>query len=98
MLDLLDVDQLLDPHDLTSDRLRDGVVFGRHALAQAERLQHALRLDGHTDARAHESYAEVRHFVRVVCVLEGLDVSRVVMRGGMSRGGVAARNAEEVSA
>lgn len=61
ILDLLDIDQLLYPHDLTSNGLCDGVVDGRHSFAQSERFQDALCLCGHANARAHERYPEVRH-------------------------------------
>jgi len=61
VLDLLDVDQFLYPHDLTSDGLCNGVVDSRHAFAETERLEDSLRLLGHTDAGAHKCYPEIRH-------------------------------------
>ena len=61
VLDLFDIDQLLYPHDLTSDRLCNGVVDCRHAFAETERFEYSLRLLGHTDAGAHECYPEIRH-------------------------------------
>jgi hypothetical protein len=59
--DLLHVHQLLDAHDLTRDGLADWVVYGRHSLLQAEGVQYTLNFLGHTDAGAHEGYAEVGH-------------------------------------
>jgi hypothetical protein len=71
IFDLLDIDELLYPHDLTSDGLCDGVVDGCHAFAEAERLQDTLGLQGHADSGAHERYPEVGHCVdmcREVCL------------------------------
>jgi hypothetical protein len=69
IIDLLDIDELLYPHDLASDGLCDGVVDSRHAFAEAERFQDTLRLQGHADAGAHESYPKVGHCVYMyVCM------------------------------
>lgn len=60
-LDFFDINQLLYPHDLTSDGLCYGVVDGRHAFAEAERFEYTLRLLRHANAGAHECYPEIRH-------------------------------------
>jgi hypothetical protein len=52
LVDLLDVDKFLDGEDLTGDLLRDGMVDGLHALAQAEGLEDARGLLGQTNRRA----------------------------------------------
>ncbi|KAH3905657.1 hypothetical protein HBH56_216370 [Parastagonospora nodorum] len=59
--DLLDIDEFLYAHDLTSNGLRDRVVNGRHAFAQAERFEHTLGLQRETNAGAHQSYPEIGH-------------------------------------
>jgi hypothetical protein len=39
--------------------LCNGVVDGRHALAETERFEYSLRLLRHTNAGAHECYPKV---------------------------------------
>ncbi len=63
IFDLLDVDQFLYPHDLTGDRLCDGMVDGCHAFAETERLEYTLCLFRHANAGAHKRYPEIGHCV-----------------------------------
>lgn len=56
-----DIDQFFDGENLACDRLRNGLVDGRQALFEAERVQHARGLFGQTDGRAEECNAEVGH-------------------------------------
>ncbi len=61
LIDLLDVHQLLDPHNLTSDLGGYGVEDGLHATVETQSHQYALGSFWQTDARAHKGDAEVRH-------------------------------------
>jgi hypothetical protein len=53
-------------HDLTGNLGGDRAKDGLHSFAEAEGMENTLGLLGHTNAGAHECYAEVGHFRELI--------------------------------